>query len=97
MFQSPRSGKFVSDPDEKTLIKKILGAFQSPRSGKFVSDLIIKTKIIQQAQSFNPLDRGNLYQIFLLTRIGGNGTQFQSPRSGKFVSDPLSVITLRTT
>ena len=39
LFQSPRSGKFVSDIieiDTHELMEKF--AFQSPRSGKFVSD-----------------------------------------------------------
>ena len=39
MFQSPRSGKFVSDALQYLTIKKITRLFQSPRSGKFVSDL----------------------------------------------------------
>ena len=37
--------------------------FQSPRSGKFVSDKIIAVKASELLQSFNPLDRGNLYQM----------------------------------
>ena len=40
MFQSPRSGKFVSDDGFKAV--KFLGEdarFQSPRSGKFISNL----------------------------------------------------------
>ena len=40
MFQSPRSGKFVSDMTDE-IQKKVAEwvAFQSPRSGKFVSDI----------------------------------------------------------
>ena len=37
MFQSPRSGKFVSDIGRYEA-KSLARLFQSPRSGKFVSD-----------------------------------------------------------
>ena len=39
--------------------------FQSPRSGKFVSDQgkSIEVKEALGTIGFNPLDRGNLYQI----------------------------------
>ena len=63
--------------------------FQSPRSGKFVSDALINDQYWCFAPCFNPLDRGNLYQIrprrqkLPLWRL----VLFQSPRSGKFVSD----------
>ena len=63
LFQSPRSGKFVSDCDY-TLVRLNLYWFQSPRSGKFVSDLkIIRSNQWQLQSGFNPLDRGNLYLI----------------------------------
>ena len=38
MFQSPRSGKFVSDTAILATLAFAAFAFQSPRSGKFVSD-----------------------------------------------------------
>ena len=39
-FQSPRSGKFVSDMAViGSICYKAINAFQSPRSGKFVSDV----------------------------------------------------------
>ena len=69
--------------------KPVHKAFQSPRSGKFVSDIIMAMVAKNgTAGCFNPLDRGNLYQIktfqdFVATVAGS----FQSPRSGKFVSD----------
>ena len=66
--------------------------FQSPRSGKFVSDVaLIKTTIQRLKIGFNPLDRGNLYQIVLpaLFRRRNQWLVFQSPRSGKFVSDAM--------
>ena len=37
-FQSPRSGKFVSDSTLWTSAMGTIMMFQSPRSGKFVSD-----------------------------------------------------------
>ena len=88
MFQSPRSGKFVSDENNKlayvidgkkvsipqigeicirqltlTAILAVLALFQSPRSGKFVSDMRHSLGEPLPHQRFNPLDRGNLYQI----------------------------------
>ena len=42
MFQSPRSGKFVSDFYFLTRRKNGKFWFQSPRSGKFVSDIFYK-------------------------------------------------------
>ena len=70
MFQSPRSGKFVSDfwdeeMDEWTLVN----VFQSPRSGKFVSDFNLELIGRFCQPSFNPLDRGNLYQIYFKRNI----------------------------
>ena len=40
VFQSPRSGKFVSDMSNfiQETLENIGEMFQSPRSGKFVSD-----------------------------------------------------------
>ena len=39
MFQSPRSGKFVSDERYNAQKSLSFSWFQSPRSGKFVSDV----------------------------------------------------------
>ena len=41
MFQSPRSGKFVSNSKLNEIEKMISQEFQSPRSGNFVSNLNI--------------------------------------------------------
>ena len=43
---------------------------------------------------FNPLDRGNLYQISEAYEQVASEIEdvFQSPRSGKFVSDPMGSI-----
>ena len=62
-FQSPRSGKFVSNAVTGVGMKMAdLIMFQSPRSEKFVSDEIME--LFKGAFGcFNPLDRGNLYQI----------------------------------
>ena len=50
-------------------MKKLLfiAKFQSPRSGKFVSDyyqVLVVNHLLLKSR-FNPLDRGNLYQIWL--------------------------------
>ena len=37
--------------------------FQSPRSGKFVSNLMSFLTHFLNVPCFNPLDRGNLYQM----------------------------------
>ena len=65
-FQSPKSGKFISN--QKTIPAGFLiadGRFQSPRSRKFISDLLnlLGVFIMGNVARFNPLDRGNLYQI----------------------------------
>ena len=93
-FQSPRSGKFVSN--QKTIPAGFLiadGRFQSPRSGKFVSDIkgFTPLAILSQTTGFNPLNRGNLYQIIMSFSITNKMAMeaFQSPRSGKFVSDKI--------
>ena len=62
-FQSPRSGKFVSNANKRL---EPCGArmFQSPRSGKFVSNKVVRLSFdLLHKESFNPLDRGNLYLI----------------------------------
>ena len=63
MFQSPRSGKFVSNASFKERKQQMISKlFQSPISGKFVLDWLVLIALKMQP-SFNPLDRGNLYQI----------------------------------
>ena len=47
MFQSPRSGKFVSDGKDYRVTGLSIKMFQSPRSGKFVSDLEPNTWVCQ--------------------------------------------------
>ena len=72
--------------------------FQSPRSGKFVSDIIyLGGSLKSSMKSFNPLDRGNLYQIVHAKGESKEALMFQSPRSGKFVSDMLALVTVATT
>ena len=64
-FQSPRSGEFVSNPIGRKCRKtRIYSAFQSHRSGKFVSNVKNANRTTKHTRKrFNPLDRGNLYQI----------------------------------
>ena len=54
--------------------------FQSPRSGKFVSDVVVSYDGKGSVYSFNPLDRGNLYQI---------GTQREQTREYSQCFNPL--------
>ena len=69
--------------------------FQSPRSGKFVSDSQTRMTIMIEEPRFNPLDRGNLYQILQkIVETQPVPKMFQSPRSGKFVSDKFLRLTL---
>ena len=65
-FQSPRSGKFVSNCRMTKRLERGVKVFQSPRSGKFVSNLWASKNMSTLTLlngGFNPLDRGNLYQI----------------------------------
>ena len=108
MFQSPRSGKFVSDLKTRFICQfdkrgsfnpldrgnlyqiyicnRLLNlngleeVFQSPRSGKFVSDVVVSYDGKGSVYSFNPLDRGNLYQI---------GTQREQTREYSQCFNPL--------
>ena len=90
-FQSPRSGKFVSDEENKMTLEEKIELFQSPRSGEFVSNKPWEQSYgwaLKELAYFNPLDQGNLYQIMEMLGSNENSTQpFQSPRSGKFVLD----------
>ena len=66
VFQSPRSGKFVSNLYFFKGVKNDrCKLFQSPRSGKFVSNNYFGTEKAAPMFCFNPLDRGNLYLIIL--------------------------------
>ena len=89
-FQSPRSGKFVSDfTDEISVGKKIVEAFQSPRSGKFVSN-IISSLIVAFFIVFQPPRSGKFVSDGIyMNKLKKVWFGFQSPRSGKFVSDIL--------
>ena len=50
-FQSPRSGKFVSNDFDWDMECKGVYQFQSPRSGKFVSD--VPKRCLQQSKRYN--------------------------------------------
>ena len=63
--------------------------FQSPRSGKFESNWssMLRTGPMR-VSCFNPLDRGNLNQMYPYSGTSFYGkAKFQSPRSGKFESN----------
>ena len=89
MFQSPRSGKFVSDIKflkEKNW--KGFSVFQSPRSGKFVSDNNAKFYRRNIRDKFQSPRSGKFVsdeenKMTLEEKI----ELFQSPRSGEFVSN----------
>ena len=48
---------------QMVLAQTPLTAFQSPKSGKFVSNMLTIYLQLKYILRFNPLDRGNLYQI----------------------------------
>ena len=52
LFQSPRSGKFVSDISFLFSFDKEIALFQSPRSGKFVSDMKELFKVFRGEDMF---------------------------------------------
>ena len=62
---------------------------QSPSSEICIRLKDIKQNIQEYTDGFNPLDRGNWYQINPLVEqyLHFFNQGFQSPRSGKFVSD----------
>ena len=90
MFQSPRSGKFVSNTMMATVAKSGKDGCFNPLDRGNLYQIGGCSLLLRYSGSscFNPLDRGNLYQIkpkfhhkiFLIVK-------FQSPRLGKFVSD----------
>ena len=63
MFQSPRSGKFVSDPPEPVEEEVDSEAGFNPLDRGNLYQIKIKFFLLAQFYCFNPLDRGNLYQI----------------------------------
>ena len=91
LFQSPRSGKFVSNGPCQIEIKCVATAFQSPRSGKFVSNRTCNNNSQFNNPSVSIPQVGEICIrlkdkiIELFHRIA----LFQSPRSGKFVSNSL--------
>ena len=92
LFQSPRSGKFVSDPQIKELCMMIDPdkCFNPLDRGNLYQMVCILQPILMVIikPCFNPLDRGNLYQMDEKQhRFSTAEEVFQSPRSGKFVSD----------
>ena len=90
-FQSPRSGKFVSNPAkiQARLAFEDKVCFNPLDRGNLylIGDIILIQNL--NLSCFNPLDRGNLYLIEFYERDRFHPELFQSPRSGKFVSNLL--------
>ena len=78
-----------------------MNLFQSPRSRKFISNVAQKYTFLNLVLfCFNPLDRGNLYQIRLSSISVDDAREllkFQSPRSGKFVSNSAWFSSMKNT
>ena len=99
MFQSPRSGKFESNP----LFKFFSGGDKlkcfNPLDRGNLNQIAICAfnKEKSYPASFNPLDRGNLNQIILGGRNNAHNYEikFQSPRSGKFESNTANLLTIK--
>ena len=71
-FQSPRSGKFVSDVPNwcENRLKIEANTFQSPKSGKFVSDLGDTISLERyNAQKFQSPRSGEFVSDFQLFRL----------------------------
>ena len=60
--------------------KLMKAMFQSPRSGKFVSNTMMATVAKSGKDGcFNPLDRGNLYQIYFDVQVDREGLEGFNP------------------
>ena len=69
-FQSPRSGKFVSNIAEVANQYLRKGSkFQSPRSGKFVSNLYVSKLIFKTAQTFQSPRSGKFVSNILKVQL----------------------------
>ena len=87
-FQSPRSGKFVSDVMQRAACIIRYAMFQSPRSGKFVSDNGAQVEEVMFIDiTFQSPRSGKFVSDATTATSSCSTTTFQSPRSGKFVSD----------
>ena len=93
-FQSPKSGKFISN--QKTIPAGFLiadGRFQSPRSGEFVSNCRMTKRLERGAKVFQSPRSGKFVSDTEETTGEKHWSHwdesFQSPRSGKFVSDGI--------
>ena len=64
MFQSPRSGKFVSDWGLQFAVEELgIERFNPLDRGNLYQILFFLKECNAMKKSFNPLDRGNLYQM----------------------------------
>ena len=69
-FQSPRSGKFVSDMRMMLIISAwFLSMFQSPRSGKFVSDEVYYQPLLSEIHKFQSPRSGKFVSDLLSYKI----------------------------
>ena len=91
-FQSPRSGKFVSNVCRERL-RYSTTSFQSPRSGKFVSNIAeVANQYLRKGSKFQSPRSGKFVSNLYVSKLIFKTAQtFQSPRSGKFVSNILKV------
>ena len=64
-FQSPRSGKFISDTDTALRSGRVGYRCFNPLGRGNLYQINIFLQRIKNETSFNPLDRGNLYLISL--------------------------------
>ena len=62
-FQSPKSGKFESNPVKDYNILRIGGRFNPLNRGNLNQISETDTLLTEEERSFNPLNRGNLNQI----------------------------------
>ena len=88
LLHSHISGKFVSDFIFLCMRCTYYGEVSIPQIGEICIRLTLVFIVVYIAMfGFNPLDRGNLYQMQKTIETQPVPKMFQSPRSGKFVSD----------
>ena len=89
MFQSPRSGKFVSDLEKCVIFVALLQSFNPLDQGNLYQIMEMLGSNENSTQPFQSPRSGKFvsdeYKMKKIVSINYFG--FQSPRSGKFVSD----------
>ena len=94
LFQSPRSGKFVSDQQDRAYYNGFNKKFQSPRSGKFVFNVKLEKLTIQTIRVSIPQIGEICIRFVHCGDPDEEGQMFQSPRSGKFVSNASVIVSV---